>query len=98
MNESHERKNGAILSYFSIILNTFIQLLYLPFLVNKLGDSEYGIYSIVASIMGYLAIMDFGFGDAIVMYTAKYKAQGKFEEEKKLHGMFLVIFSVIGIF
>lgn len=97
MKESRERKNGAILSYVSIILNTFIQLLYLPFLINKLGDSEYGVYSIVASIMGYLVIMDFGFGDAIIMYTAKYKEQGKIEEEKKLHGMFLLIFSVIGV-
>ena len=86
-----------MLSYVSIILNTIIQLLYLPFLVFKLGDSEYGIYSLVASIMGYLTILDFGFGDAIVMYTAKYKAQGKVKEEKKLHGMFQIIFTIIGI-
>lgn len=32
--------------------------------------------------MGYLSVMDFGFGDAIVMYTARYKAQGKIDKEK----------------
>lgn len=97
MQEYKERKNGIILSYISIILNVVIQLIYLPFLITKLGDSEYGIYSIVASIMGYLAIMDFGFGDAIVLYTSKYRAQKKFDDEKKLHGMFQLVFIIIAI-
>jgi len=97
MNDSKQRKLGVILSYGSIVLSTIIQLLYTPFLVGKLGSSEYGLYSLVASIIGYLAVLDLGFGDAIVLYTAKYRAQNKKEEEKKLHGMFLVIFTVIAI-
>ena len=68
-----------------IIINTLIQLLYTPLLIRKLGQSEYGLYSLVASIIGYLLIMDLGFGNAIIVYTAKYKAQNKPEEEKKLH-------------
>ena len=71
MNESNERKRGAILSYVSIILSTVIQLLYMPLLIRMLGSSEYGLYSLVISIFGYLAVMDFGFSDAIVMYTKK---------------------------
>ena len=97
MKESRERKNGVIFSYVSIVLNTIIQLLYLPFLLSKLGKSEYGVYSLVASIIGYLTILDFGFGDAIVLYTAKYRVQGKVEEERKLHGMFQTIFSIIAL-
>ena len=91
-----ERKNGAILSYLSIFMSTVIQLLYTPFLIKRLGSSEYGLYSIVASIISYLTVLDFGFGDAIIMYTAKYKAQGKEKEEQQLQGMFLKIFTVIG--
>ena len=97
MNESVERKTGAILSYVTIIINTLIQLLYTPFLIRMLGQSEYGLYSLVASIIGYLTILDLGFGNAIVVYTAKYRANGKSEEEKKLHGMFKIIFIIIGI-
>lgn len=97
MDESKQRKVGAILSYVSIIVNTLIQLLYTPLLIRQLGQSEYGLYSLVASIIGYLIIMDFGFGNAIIVYTAKYKAQGKKEEEKKLHGMFNLVFKIIGV-
>lgn len=97
MTDSTQRKNGAILSYVSIIINTLIQLLYTPLLIRMLGQSEYGLYSLVASIIGYLTIMDLGFGNAIIVYTAKYRAQNKIEDEKKLHGMFNLVFKIIGI-
>lgn len=98
MKDSSQRKMGAILSYVSIVVNTLIQLLYTPFLVKSLGQSEYGLYSLVASIIGYLTIMDLGFGNAIVVYTSKYREQGKINEEKKLHGMFNFVFKMMGIF
>lgn len=97
MEESKNRKLGAILSYVTIIASTLIQLLYTPFLISKLGQSEYGLYSLISSVIGYLTILDLGFGNAIVVYTAKYRAQKKFDEEKKLHGMFFIIFLIIGI-
>lgn len=97
MNESKQRKVGAILSYVSIIVSTLVQLVYTPFLIRMLGQSEYGLYSLVYSIIGYLTVLDLGFGNAIVVYTAKYRAQKKYDEEKKLHGMFFVIFCFIGI-
>lgn len=97
MSNSNQRKIGAILSYVSIIVTTLIQLLYTPFLLRKLGQSEFGLYSLVASIIGYLTIMDLGFGNAIVVYTAKYRAQKKYDEEKILHGMFNIVFKIIGV-
>lgn len=96
MNESKERKRGAILSYLSIIISTIIQLAYTPILINGLGKNEYGIYSLVASIIGYLSVLDLGFGDAIIQYTAQYNAKKEYEKEKKLHGMFLLIYTIIG--
>lgn len=97
MEASKERRNGMILSYVSIIINSVIQLLYTPFLIKMLGQSEYGLYSLVSSIIGYLTIMDLGFGNAIIVYTSKYHAQGKKEDEEKLHGMFNLLFIGIGI-
>ena len=97
MNDSEQRKSGAILSYISIILATLVQLIYTPFLIRMLGQSEYGLYSLVYSIIGYLTILDLGFGNAIIVYTAKYRAQKKYEEEKRLHGTFFVIFCIIGV-
>lgn len=97
MNNSEQRKKGAILSYISICINTLIQLLYTPFLIRMLGQSEYGLYSLIYSVIGYLTILDLGFGNAIIVYTAKYREKQEYEKEKKLHGMFFVIFCIIGV-
>ena len=97
MSNSNERKRGAILSYLSIILSTVVQLVYTPLLIRMLGQSEYGLYSLVSSVIGYLTVLDLGFGNAIVVFTAKYRAKKEYEKEKKLHGMFLVIFCIIGL-
>ena len=97
MSNSNERKRGAILSYLSIILSTVVQLVYTPLLIRMLGQSEYGLYSLVSSVIGYLTVLDLGFGNAIVVFTAKYRANKEYEKEKRLHGMFLVIFCIIGL-
>ena len=93
----NQRKLGAILSYVVIILNMVIGLAYTPFLIRKLGQSEYGLYSIVYSVMLYLTVMDMGFGNAIVIYTARYINNGEKEKQDKLHGMFFVIYCIIGV-
>lgn len=95
MSESKQRKIGVILSYLSIIATTIIQLLYTPLLIKMLGQSEYGLYSLIYSIIGYLTVLDLGFGNAIVVYATKYRTQKKYEEEKNIYGMFFLIFCII---
>lgn len=80
-----------------LVLNTIVSLLYTPYMLRMMGQREYGLYSLVASIISYLTILDLGFGNAIVRYTAKYRAEGKTEEQFKMFGMFLVLYIIIGV-
>jgi len=93
----NQLKAGAILSYVSIGLSNLVGLIYLPFMLRMLGQSEFGLYSLVASVVAYLTILDFGFGNAIVRYTARYRAQGQLVEQYSLFGMFLALYTLIGI-
>lgn len=90
-------KAGAILNYVIIALNALVGILYTPFMLRMLGQNEYGLYSLVASIISYLTILDFGFGPAVVRYTAKYRAEGKVREQYSLFGLFFTIYSILGI-
>ena len=97
MHKNKEIKLGAILSYVIIFANMIIGVLYTPILTSKLGQSEYGLYSLVTSIISYLTILDFGFGNAIIVYTARYRVNNEKEKQEKLHGMFFIIYTIIGI-
>ena len=90
-------KSGAILSYISLILSVGIALIYTPILINNLGQSEYGVYSLMAAFVGYLTILDMGLGNAIVRYVARTRANNDREQESKLSGMFLMLFLILGV-
>lgn len=90
-------KLGALLSYVVLALQNLVGLLYTPFMLRMMGKSEYGLYSIAASIVAYLTVLDLGFGNAIVRYTAKYRAEGKTEEQYKMFGMFFLLYCGIGL-
>ncbi len=91
----NELKIGSFLSILSIILGSIINIFYTPMYMKYLGTTDYGINSLVQSIMGYIGMLNLGLGSAMVRYTVRYRAEGKFEEEKSLNGMFLTIFTVI---
>lgn len=97
MQSSKEIKIGAILSYVIIVVNMLIGVLYTPILTAKLGQTEYGLYSLVTSVISYLTILDFGFGNAIIIYTTRYRNNNEKDKEQKLHGMFFIIYTIIGI-
>lgn len=93
----NQLKAGAALNYVVLGLSNLVGLLYTPYMLRMMGQSEYGLYSLVASVIAYLTIMDFGFGNAIIRYTAKFRAEGKLQEQYSMFGMFLILYSIIGV-
>lgn len=90
-------KVGSILSYISIFISNIVGIVYTPFMLRMLGQSEFGIYSLVMTIVSYLALMDFGFGLSIVRYTSLYIAAGKTKELSSLYGLFIMMYSIVGL-
>lgn len=93
----NQLKAGALLNYVVLGLNALVGIAYTPYMLRMMGQSEYGIYSLAASVIAYLSILDLGFGNAVIRYTAKFRAEGKVEEQYSMFGMFTVLYSVIGI-
>ena len=94
--QMNQIKAGVVLNYVIIGLNALVGLLYTPYMLRMMGQSEYGLYSLVTSVIAYLTIMDFGFGNAVIRYTARFRAQGKTQEQSEMFGMFMVLYTVIG--
>ncbi|MBI6060435.1 lipopolysaccharide biosynthesis protein [Clostridium perfringens] len=93
----NEYKLGAVLSYVSLGLKNIISLIYTPLMIRMLGQSEYGLYTLSNSVVGYLGILDMGFGNAVVRYTTKLRAEGDKEGEYSLIGMFILLYSIISL-
>jgi len=94
--KTNQLKAGAILSYVSMGLGYIISIIYTPIMLRLLGQSEYGLYNLVASVVSYLGLLSFGFGSAYMRYYSRYKVKDDEHNIAKLNGMFLIVFSIIG--
>lgn len=90
-------KIGALLSYLSIILGSAISIIYTPYMLHLMGQSEYGLMSLSNSVVGYLGLLNLGLGSAMVRYISKYNAKGETEMEHAVATLFLYLYSGIAI-
>ncbi|MFZ5949928.1 MAG: flippase [Candidatus Rifleibacteriota bacterium] len=63
---------------FAIALLVVIMLT--PLIIKTLGKEEFGLWSLTLSVLGFLGLLDFGFGTGLVKYVAECRATG--EKEK----------------
>lgn len=66
-------------------------------MLRILGDAEYGIYNLASSIISYLSLLSLGFGAGYIRFYSRYKAQNDVQGIKTLNGLYLLVFSFIGI-
>jgi len=92
----NQLKAGAVLSYISMGLGYIVSIIYTPIMLRLLGQSEYGLYNLVASVVSYLGLLSFGFGSAYVRYYSRYKVNNDEKNIATLNGMFLTVYIMIG--
>lgn len=91
----NQLKAGAVISYINLLIGNIIPFIYTPIMLRLLGQAEYGLYGIAHSIMGYISLLNFGIGGTIVRYLSKYRAEGNREQEARVAGLFIKIYSVV---
>ena len=63
-------KKGAIISYFSIVFNIVVGLVYTPWMIELIGKSDYGLFVLVTSFFAYF-LVDFGLCQSITRCISK---------------------------
>lgn len=90
-------KFGAVASYLSYGLNVVLTLLCTPLMIRLFGDREYGVYQLMLPLVSSLSVLTFGLGSAYTRYYSIYKAQNDRQNMARLNGMFLTIYTVLGL-
>ncbi len=75
MNSSKQIKLGAIVSYLAIAFNMIAGVIYTPWMISKIGQSHYGLYTLATSLIT-MFVMDFGMGAAVSRFVSRYNAEG----------------------
>ena len=88
-------KKGALLSYITILLTNGIGLVLTPFMIHKLGDSEYGLYTLIGSLIGYISVLDFGLNNAIIRFVSRFRALDDKKGEENFLATTMIIYAFI---
>lgn len=94
MDSKQQIKNGALISYLAIIVNVIATLLYTPWMVSKIGTSNYGLYTLAISLIS-IFLMDFGIGAVVTRFVAKYKVENDLSSINNLLGIVFKLFILI---
>lgn len=92
---SNQLKIGVILSYLTTGINLIVNLVYTPVMIQILGQSEYGLYTLVGSVVSYLSLFSLGFTGAYLRFYSRYESQNDQIAVARLNGMFLTLFGIM---
>lgn len=93
----NQRKAGVVLTYVAQGIHILSGILYTPIMLRLLGQSEYGLYQLVASVVSYLSVLSLGFSSSYMRFYSRIKKNGDEEDVAKYNGMFMTIFLVIAV-
>ena len=94
-------KFGAMLSYLAIGINILSALIYSPWMLQQIGEGDYGLYTLATSLIN-MFLLDFGISSAVSRFITKNIAQNQQERVNQLLGvvyrLFFAISALISIF
>lgn len=86
---------GIILSFLAQFISIGVGLAYTPIMIRVLGQSEFGLYQLVQSVVSYLMLMNLGFNGAYIRYYSLAKTKNDEKEIGNINGMFFTIFIIL---
>ena len=78
---------------FAAVVGFFLS----PYMVTHLGATRYGVWSLIAGMVGYLGLLDLGIRQAVSRFTARHHAAGDHAESSRIVSAALKLFGLFGI-
>lgn len=94
MSSSKQIKTGAILSYLAIAFNIIAGIIYTPWMISKIGQANYGLYTLATSLIT-MFVMDFGMSAAVTRFISRYIAAGDKEGANNFLGLVYKLYIAI---
>ena len=92
----NQLKLGALLSYIALAINIIVGLIYTPWMINSIGREDYGLYTLSLSVIS-LFVFDFGIGQSVTRFVAKYLSEGNQEKANNCIGLVYKLYFYIDV-
>ncbi|MDD3404400.1 MAG: oligosaccharide flippase family protein [Hespellia sp.] len=89
-------KIGAVLSYVSIVISVLSGMIYTPWMIKCIGQSDYGLFTLANSLIS-LFIVDFGLSNAVSRFLSVYYSKHQEEKANDMLGLVYKLYLLIDV-
>lgn len=87
---------NALANALGGIVPALAALVAMPFIVYRLGTADYGLLTLIASVVGYFAIIELKVSAGAVKFVAEFRARGEWRAESAVVVLGLALAVLIG--
>jgi len=88
---------GTATNYAGRVINLGVWFALTPIIVSRLGQTDYGLWALVASFVAYGSLADLGIASAVTKYVAEYRARDDNETASALIATALWLYCGLGL-
>ncbi len=78
-------------------MSTFVALAMSPYVLGKIGELQFGFWSLVVAVTGYYGFIDLGIRSAVGQYVTRYIARKEFDNLNDTVNTSLLVMAGIGV-
>lgn len=79
-------KGDIVISYVYMVVTLILTFFLVRIETRYLGEDLYGVYSLVNSTIGYIAILDLGVGQTVIRYIAQFRSENRKDKIEQIAG------------
>ncbi len=87
---------NVLTTYASVVISLLIVFFFTPYLISMLGKIEYGLWTLMFSIIAYMELADLGMRQSLVRNISKYLATEDWPQLNQVFSSSILIYFFIG--
>jgi len=88
---------NIVSSYARFLLGMIAVFCLTPFILQRIGIEDFGLWSLCLAVTGVLGILDLGFSTAAVKYVAECAGNGEHEARNEALSTLLLVYAMLGV-
>ncbi|MFQ5629501.1 MAG: flippase [bacterium] len=88
---------NSLINFAGYLALTILALWAIPIIIESVSNASFGLLSLIWAIVGYFALLDFGFGRAATKFLAKTLSNKDISETQKIIGTAFIASFLLGL-
>src|SRR2546425_12295303 len=96
MQKGHGIGRSVALNWIALVISIGVAFFLSPFVVHRLGNVAYGLWTLVISMTAYMGLLDLGLRGAVTRFVSKHHALREHLESSRAFSADLWVIAWIG--